>query len=154
MRRCLALALLLPGCVAPPPVTPAVAPACPPGMAEARVISGFFGQTVADGRRRVTATQWRTFRAEVLTPLFPAGSTVTDGRGAWRHRDGRMVEEDTKIVTILAPATEAGDALARLREATARYSAAHPQEDIGITLHPLCVEGFFPADRPPATVSR
>lgn len=140
--------LLLAACAAPPP------PACPAGMAEARTISGFFGQTLADGSRRVTPAEWRAFRAEVLTPLFPAGSTETDGRGAWRHRDGRMVEEDTKIVTILIPAAEAADALARLRQATARYSQVHPQEEIGIALHPLCVAGFFPPEQSPGAVSR
>lgn len=149
MRPLLPL-LILSACAGP-------APDCPVGMVEARMISGFFGQTVADGSRQVTPAEWRAFREEVLTPLFPAGATVTDGRGTWRHRDGRMAEEDTKIVTVLAPAAEAAETLSRLREATQRYSAAHPQEEVGITLQALCVSGFFPAgpggrrQRPPAS---
>jgi hypothetical protein len=134
-------ALLVAACAGPAP------PPCPAGMAEARSISGFFGQTVADGTRRVTSAEWASFRAAVLTPLFPAGSTVTAGRGAWRHADGRVLEEDTMIVTLLVPAAETGEALSRLRQAMARYSALHPQEAVGLTLHPLCVAGFFPADR-------
>lgn len=138
MRWLLSL-LLLSACATP-------APPCPTGMSEARSISAFFGQTVADGSRRVTPAEWRAFRSEVLTPLFPAGSTVTDGRGAWRHQDGRVAEEDTKIVTILLPAAETAEALARVRQAIARYVALHSQEDVGIALHALCVAGFFPAD--------
>ncbi len=147
MRRPLPLLLALAACTTPSPGPVAAAgPACPAGFAEARQVSAYFGQTVADGTRRVTPAQWRAFRAEVLTGLFPAGSTVNDGRGAWRHKDGRMIEEDTKIVTILLPAAETEDALTRFRQAIARYVALHPQEDVGIALHALCVAGFFPAD--------
>lgn len=140
MRWFLLPALLLAACTGPAP------PPCPAGMAEARSISGFFGQTVADGSRRVTPAEWASFRATVLTPLFPAGSTVTAGRGAWRHADGRMLEEDTMVVTLLVPVAETAEALSRLRQAMARYIALHPQEEVGLTLYPLCAAGFFPAE--------
>src|SRR4051812_38543516 len=128
MRRAVAAALLpvLAGCAAPPPPSPPAHAACE-GLRGAGAVTAdlYFGRT-SQGRP-VTDATWRGFLAEVVTPRFPDGLTVLDGRGQWRRRDnGRVVSEPATMVRIV---TDRGpETVRRLEEIRAEYRARFAQE--------------------------
>ena len=78
--------------------------ACAPGI-PVLDIKMFFGRAVRD-RAPVSDADWQDFAASVLTPNFPDGFTVLDGRGQWRNPDtAAIVAEDAKVLAIVAPRT-------------------------------------------------
>lgn len=138
-RVVLAAALLLgAGCAIPAPP-----PACPNGTEAARELTAWFGLHSAARGRELTEAEWQGFRDRVLVPAFPRGSTVTPGRGAWRHAEGRIGHEATRVLTVLVPAAEEATALARLRAAILAYHDLHPQEAVGVATRPACALGLF-----------
>ena len=46
-----------------------------------------------------SAAAWRRFLAEVVTPRFPDGLTVLEGRGQWRGPHG-LAREPTRILVV------------------------------------------------------
>ena len=62
----------------------------------------FFGLSRASGPA-VTEKEWSEFMDGTVTPLFPDGLTVLDGRGQWRPAGGTAVSEPSKVVLILHP---------------------------------------------------
>ena len=71
---------------------------------------------------------WQGFLAEVVTPAFPGGFTVLEGKGQWRGADGKTISEGTLIFTIVHPATDDGEAnVLRIAE---RYRDIFRQEAI------------------------
>ena len=46
-----------------------------------------------------SAADWHRFLATVVTPRFPDGLTVLDGRGQWRER-GHLSREVTRVLVI------------------------------------------------------
>ncbi|WP_217146898.1 DUF3574 domain-containing protein, partial [Streptomyces sp. AC627_RSS907] len=53
----------------------------------------FFGTARADGGAPVTDRQFRAFVDRRITPRFPAGLTLQEGRGQWRDRHGTIQRE-------------------------------------------------------------
>jgi hypothetical protein len=103
----LALLALLGACApsldAPPPAT-ASRSLCASGE-PVLAVQMFFGR-VARGRAPVSDAEWKDFADSVLTPNFPDGFTVLDGRGQWRNPDtAAIVAEDAKVLVIVAPRT-------------------------------------------------
>ena len=49
----------------------------------------------------VSEEQWQKFIAEVVTPAFPKGLTVTSGRGQYLAKSGTLYDEDSKILHIV-----------------------------------------------------
>lgn len=96
----------------------------------------FFGLDVR-GRQSVSDRQWARFVAEELTPRFPDGLTVVDGRGHWRNGDnGAAVREASKIVIVVT--TDAALLRARIAAATDAYKHRFSQESVGIVIQPVC----------------
>jgi hypothetical protein len=124
------IAALLPlgGCAALPSVC--VPPAQPMISAEL-----YFGRSV--GARRVSAPEFAAFLASEITPRFPDGLTVIDGRGQWRNPErGTIAREPSTLVKIIF-ADDAGkrtdlDAIAE------RYKQKFHQQSVLITLQPTC----------------
>ncbi len=86
----------------------AATPACPAGLLPTKEIDLYFGRDI-EHRGEVTERQFQAFVERVITPSFPDGFTVTDAQGHYRYRDGRIVRERTKIVSINeTPATDNG----------------------------------------------
>ena len=50
-----------------------------------------------------TAAAWRRFLADVVTPRFPDGLTVLDGRGQWRGDHGLSREASRVLVIFYRP---------------------------------------------------
>jgi hypothetical protein len=94
------------GCAARTAPAPALGPACVPGD------SALIRETLYFGRNRpgggtVTDDEWQNFLDQVLTPRFPAGLTVVAATGQWKGRSGLVEEEQSHIVTVFHPPTEA-----------------------------------------------
>ena len=74
--------------------TPAAAAfPCRPPLAPAVRTDLFFGSA------KVGAAAWARFVAGVVTPRFPDGLTILDGRGQWRGPTG-IQREPTRVLVI------------------------------------------------------
>ena len=73
-----------------------------------------------------------------VTPRFPAGLTVLAADGRWRAPDGRMTQERSGVVLIVA---EPGrETLARLEAIRAEYKVAFRQQSVGLALGRVCAD--------------
>ena len=70
---------------------------CPEGMDPVNEYRLFFGVENEAGTV-VSEGQWSQFLADTVTPHFPAGLTVFDGRGQWLDPVGRLNRDRVKIV--------------------------------------------------------
>ncbi|MFJ2894533.1 DUF3574 domain-containing protein [Streptomyces sp. NPDC087218] len=90
----------------------------------------FFGTERPDGGPDVTDGQFMAFIDEEVTPRFPNGLTVQDGRGQWRDSNGVIERERSYELTLLYPASEArvrDSQIERIRDA---YEKAYAQESV------------------------
>ncbi|GGT41459.1 DUF3574 domain-containing protein [Streptomyces purpureus] len=111
------------------PAATAPAPAQARGKAyvETRL---FFGTERPDGGPDVTDRQFMAFVDKEVTPSFPSGLTVQDGRGQWRDAHGTIERERSYELILLYPATEArvrDPQIERIRDA---YERAFAQESV------------------------
>lgn len=123
------LVLLLGGCATPP--------ACLlPGQTRMLSIEMFFGRDIA-GRGPVTEAEWAAFAAQEITPRFPDGFTVLDGRGQWLNpRTGTIGGEPAKVVLIDMAAGR--DVAARVEAIASAYRSAFRQIAVGVSSHEVC----------------
>ena len=126
----LALTALL-GCTSGPQ------PACDDGFEEFAEYSLFFGRSDSTGAEVVSEEAWNEFLADTVTPRFPDGLTVMDGRGQWQLESGAVQKEGTKILYIL---TGTGDGELRLLdEISEEYKRRFEQESVLLTSDTTCV---------------
>jgi len=112
---------------------------CPAGLKPQQVAELLFGRNIG-GRLGVSEAQFDRFVAREVSPRFPDGLTILDGRGEWRDATrGVSVHEPSKVVEIVLPGG-AGDIEALNQVATAYKSAFH-QQSVGIVVRGACV-GF------------
>ncbi|MGW0827780.1 DUF3574 domain-containing protein [Streptomyces sp. NPDC002845] len=103
------------------------APARGAAYLEARL---FFGTERPDGGPAVTDEQFMAFVDREVTPSFPDGLTVQDGRGQWRDASGTIERERAYELILLYPAKEArlrDGQVERIREA---YRKEFAQESV------------------------
>ena len=84
----------------------------------------------------VTQAAFDAFLDRSVTPRFPAGLTVLDGAGRWQAPDGRLTQEPSKLVLIVAP-NDPG-VPARLDAIRAEYKAQFRQQSVGLVLTRGC----------------
>ncbi|MDO8422709.1 MAG: DUF3574 domain-containing protein [Parvibaculum sp.] len=65
----------------------------------------YFGLSRPDGGQ-VEEAQWQDFLTRDVTPKFPDGFTVLDGRGQWRDANAVIISERTKVLVIVHPITD------------------------------------------------
>ncbi|MDF6041807.1 DUF3574 domain-containing protein [Streptomyces sp. JH14] len=90
----------------------------------------FFGTERPDGGPDVTDRQFLAFVDEEVTPRFPRGLTIQDGRGQWRDSHGVIERERSHVLILLYPATEArlrDPQIERIRNA---YENAYAQDSV------------------------
>lgn len=90
----------------------------------------FFGTERPDGGPDVTDRQFMRFIDRKVTPSFPSGLTVQEGRGQWRDSNGTIEKERSYELILLYPATEAhvrDPQIERIREA---YAKAYAQDSV------------------------
>jgi len=66
-----------------------------------QAIEVMFGRAV-DGRLVVTDRAWARFLAREVTPRFPDGLTVVDAAGQYKTPLGRIAQEPSKLLMIVA----------------------------------------------------
>lgn len=110
--------------------------ACPDGMEDFVSHQLFMGRSIADGDV-VSDADWDSFLADIVTPRFPDGLTVLDGRGQWRNSAGVIEKEQSKVLIILAPQGE--DAMRLIDEVSDEYKSRFNQESVLRVVEDACV---------------
>ncbi|OPF83461.1 choline dehydrogenase [Streptomyces antioxidans] len=90
----------------------------------------FFGTERPDGGPPVTEKQFLAFVDRQITPRFPAGLTIHDGRGQWRDRNGTIERERSYEVVLLYPKSEAGAQDPRIERVRTAYERQYAQESV------------------------
>jgi len=137
-RARIIVSILLAGLGACAPATasgPAPAP-CGPGMSSMVRDVLYFGRSIPGGGI-VSDSAWTKFVAEVITPAFPDGFTVTSGIGQWRDSGGIVASEASMIVTITH--AESGDDEAAVLGLGERYRVIFHQEAVMHEHSKVCV---------------
>ena len=107
---------------------------CPEGT-ERRVEYQLFMGRGGPAGEIVDDTSWDAFLDQAVTPRFPDGLTVVDGRGQWRGSDGAIKQERSKLLVILAPP----GARQMLDEISQEYKVRFSQEAVLQTATETCV---------------
>ena len=138
MRTLIALLafLVLSGCASDTDAQPAPS-ACGDGFEEFAEYSLFFGRSDSTGADVVSEEAWSEFLADTVTPRFPDGLTVMDGRGQWQLESGAIQREGTKILYILTGPGDGGQQL--LGEVSEEYKRRFGQESVLLTSSTTCV---------------
>ncbi len=71
---------------------------------------------------------WARFLATEVTPRFPDGVTVLDGRGQWRGGSGRITREPARLLLIWYVPDESSEA--RIEAIRAAYRSRFRQESV------------------------
>ncbi|UFQ15010.1 MULTISPECIES: DUF3574 domain-containing protein [Streptomyces] len=90
----------------------------------------FFGTERPDGGPAVTDKQFMAFIDKEVTPGFPDGLTIQDGRGQWRDSNGRIERERSYELILLYPAGEARERDVLIEEIRSDYEKAFAQESV------------------------
>ncbi|MBI0293923.1 DUF3574 domain-containing protein [Streptomyces sp. PRKS01-29] len=90
----------------------------------------FFGTERPNGGPPVTEKQFLAFVDRQITPRFPAGLTIHDGRGQWRDRNGTIERERSYQVILFYPASEARTLDPRIERIRTAYERGYAQESV------------------------
>ncbi|MFF2848071.1 DUF3574 domain-containing protein [Streptomyces sp. NPDC058001] len=90
----------------------------------------FFGTERPDGGPAVTDRQFMGFIDTRVTPDFPEGLTVRDGRGQWRDAHGTIERERSYELVLLYPAAEARARDGRIERIRSAYQRLYGQESV------------------------
>ena len=112
------------------------APSCPEGTDRFTEYQLFMGRSGPDGEI-VDDAAWDTFLADTVTPRFPDGLTVLDGRGQWRGVEGQIKKERSKLLVILAPPDD--DKTRLIDEISDEYKRRFKQESVLQVVDDACV---------------
>ena len=112
------------------------APACPEGTDRFVEYQLFMGRGGAGGEV-VDDAAWDAFLEDTVTPRFPDGLTVLDGKGQWRGSEGTIEKERSKLLIILAPAGY--DGMRLIDEISEEYERRFNQESVLRTVNESCV---------------
>ncbi|MEV5314383.1 DUF3574 domain-containing protein [Streptomyces sp. NPDC052610] len=109
------------------PATPAAVPPRGAPYMETRL---FFGTERPDGGPAVTGRQFAEFVDREVTPDFPGGLTVQEGRGQWRDGRGVIEKERSYELILLYPVAEAAVGDRRIEEIRRDYEVRFAQEAV------------------------
>ncbi|RDJ27333.1 DUF3574 domain-containing protein [Bosea caraganae] len=112
-------------------------PACAPGQQAMLVAELLFGRNIGD-RPGISEADFSRFVDQEITPRFPDGLTILDGRGQYRDAQrNALVREQSKLVTIALK--DEPDGRARIGAITEAYKQRFNQQSVGTILKPACV---------------
>src|SRR5688500_12283714 len=80
----------------------------------------YLGRSIPGGRM-VGVDEWETFLSDVVTPLFPDGFTVLDGRGQYREASGAIAREPSHVLVFLYRKADRKTASASVERIRAEY---------------------------------
>lgn len=90
----------------------------------------FFGTQRPDGGPDVTDPQFLAFIDRQVTPSFPSGLTIQDGRGQWRDSRGTIERERSYELILLYPASEARTRDPQIERIRTAYEDAYTQDSV------------------------
>jgi hypothetical protein len=76
----------------------------------------------------ISPAEWEDFLATEVTPRFPEGFTVLDGKGQWRDAKGDISREPSKVLVVIRAADKGSDA--KLEEIRKAYRERFRQESV------------------------
>ncbi|MFG2292490.1 DUF3574 domain-containing protein [Streptomyces sp. NPDC048603] len=91
----------------------------------------YFGTGRHNGHPPITDEEFNKFVAEVITPRFPSGLTLQEGRGQWRDREGDINREKSWELTVMYPTAEAHRRNADIEYIRDRYCDLYELESVG-----------------------
>ncbi|MFH8987473.1 DUF3574 domain-containing protein [Streptomyces sp. NPDC017940] len=91
----------------------------------------FFGTERPDGGPDVTDKQFMRFIDKEVTPGFPDGLTIQQGRGQWKDSNGRIERERSYELTLLYPTAEAKKRGILIEEIRSDYEKKFGQDSVG-----------------------
>lgn len=109
------------------PMGSVVAPARGTPYIETRLL---FGTERPDGGPAVTDEQFTAFVDREVTPGFPDGLTVQEGRGQWRDASGTIEKERSYELILLYPVSAAAASDPKIEEIRGDYQKAFGQEAV------------------------
>lgn len=116
----------LAGAQAPAGAMAPAAPRCRTG--ETAILQDFlyFGTDSPTGP--VTVEDWTDFLDSTVTPRFPDGLTVWEADGQWRNADGKLVQEDARVLNLVHPDSPAAEQA--ISELVALYKERFRQQSV------------------------
>jgi hypothetical protein len=87
----------------------------------------FLGRDIS-GVGEVTEQQFQSFLDDVVTPLFPAGLTVFDANGQFQDDSGAVIEESSKVVSLIVEESETNEAA--INDLVTEYTEQFQQESV------------------------
>ncbi|WP_413471664.1 DUF3574 domain-containing protein [Streptomyces sp. MB09-02B] len=109
------------------PTGTVIAPARGTPYIETRLL---FGTERPDGGPAVTDAQFTAFVDREVTPGFPDGLTVQEGRGQWRDASGTIEKERSYELILLYPVSSAVVSDRRIEEIRGDYRVEFAQEAV------------------------
>jgi hypothetical protein len=110
--------------------------ACVPPAQSMVTAEMYFGRNIGD-RVGVSDAAFTNFTAREITPRFPQGLTVVDGRGQWRDTEnGRVLREPSKVVLVTF--TDSPEARTNLGAIADAYKQTFRQQSVLTTVRSTC----------------
>ncbi|WP_266948866.1 DUF3574 domain-containing protein [Streptomyces sp. NBC_01551] len=91
----------------------------------------YFGTARPDGLPPVAEPEFLRFLDREITPAFPEGLTLHDGRGQWRGQDGKTIRETSYELVLLYPEKEAEERGVRIERIRQAYEDQYRQDSVG-----------------------
>lgn len=104
----------------------------------------FFGRSISPKHEgepagHVSDDQWSAFRKKHITPRFPNGYTLINGKGHWMDdKTGRQFAEDSKILILLHEPDEASEN--KILEIRNAYKEAFDQQSVLRSVSATCIQ--------------
>jgi Protein of unknown function (DUF3574) len=127
MKRIVVAAALLALAACTPPPAQTASTACAAPLKPALQVDLYFGRETDKGRE-VSEAEWAAFLNEEVTPRFPDGLSVVDVRGQYRHPEGRIARERSKLLVVVV--FDAPNHLARVQALVDAYSMRYGQHSV------------------------
>jgi Protein of unknown function (DUF3574) len=87
----------------------------------------YFGLSVPDGGQ-ISLAQWQAFLRDEVTPRFPQGLSVVEAAGQWRGNDGSIVQENSRVLTLVHADDKPNEAA--IQAIMASYKSRFSQEAV------------------------
>ncbi|MBW5483447.1 DUF3574 domain-containing protein [Streptomyces bambusae] len=90
----------------------------------------YFGTQRAHGGE-IGEKEFTEFLDRAVTPAFPEGLTLQEGRGQWREADGDIVREHSYELVLLYPEKEAENRSVHIERIRRAYQTDYDQDSVG-----------------------
>ncbi|MCX4744648.1 DUF3574 domain-containing protein [Kitasatospora sp. NBC_01287] len=97
----------------------------------------YFGTQRPDGGSAISEQEFQDFLDQRVTPMFPDGVTVQEGRGQYRDSAGVIQKERSYQVIVFYPRVMTAAADSRIESIRRQYDLAFQQESVGRVDEPV-----------------